>query len=401
MAENIEPQDITGLKDFAALKPLLKRLHKVGTERDKAGNRDLHMDHYCLLVLMWLYNPIVDSLRGLRQASQLANVQKRLGVGRSSLGSLSESVSVFDPERLKELANELSEQLPVKTPEKFNVVDKRITAVDGSVFKVLGQIAKLAWLPTTGGKKSCGFRLHTQFEVFRGTPSRIDVTGSNPRGDADERVVLEKSVEGGRCYLIDRGYQKYGLFNDIAKVDSNYVCRIHDDLPFTVLEDKPLTDADREARVVSDQLVKFGTPNSRTLPPDHATRVVIIRAKPHNSNRNKGVSGPDCDGYLRIITNLLDVPAEIIAALYSLRWTIELYFRMIKQLLGCRHLLSTKPAGVEIQAYMAIIACLLILVHTGRQPTKRTYEMICFYLLGWASLEELESHIAKLKPQTA
>ncbi len=401
MAKKIEPKDISGLKDFAALKPLLERLHTVGTERDKAGNRDLHMDHYCLLLLMWLYNPIIDSLRGLQQASQLANVRKRLGVGRSSLGSLSESVSIFDPERLKELADELSEQLPVKTPEKFDVVDKKITAVDGSVFKILGQIAKLAWLPTAGGKKSCGFRLHTQFEVFRGTPSRIDVTSSNPQGEADERVVLEKSVEGGRCYLIDRGYQKYGLFNAIAKVESNYVCRIRDDLPFTVLEDKPLTEADREARVVSDQLVKFGTPNSRTPPPDHATRLVIIQAKPHNSNTKKGVGGPDCDGYIRIVTNILDVPAEIIAALYSLRWTIELYFRMIKQLLGCRHLLSKKPEGVEIQAYMAIIACLLILVHTGCQPTKRTYEMICFYLLGWASLEELETHIAKLKPQKA
>jgi len=45
--------------------------------------------------------------------------------------------------------------------------------------------------------------------------------------------------------------------------------------------------------------------------------------------------------------------------------------------------------------YLAIIACLLILIYTGGQPNKRTYEMICFYLLGWASLEELEAHIEK------
>ena len=48
---------------------------------------------------------------------------------------------------------------------------------------------------------------------------------------------------------------------------------------------------------------------------------------------------------------------------------------------------------------LAIIACLLILIYTGRQPTKRTYEMICFYLLGWASLAELEAHLQKLKLQ--
>ena len=74
-----------------------------------------------------------------------------------------------------------------------------------------------------------------------------------------------------------------------------------------------------------------------------------------------------------------------------------MFFRMFKQLLGCRHLLSTKQEGVEIQTYVAIIACLLILIHTGRAPTKRTFEMICLYMSGWASLEELERHIAKLK----
>ena len=71
---------------------------------------------------------------------------------------------------------------------------------------------------------------------------------------------------------------------------------------------------------------------------------------------------------------------------------------MFKHFLGCRHLLSTKQEGVELQIYSAIIACMLILLYTGRSPTKRTFEMICYYMSGWASLKELESHIEKLKP---
>jgi hypothetical protein len=65
--------------------------------------------------------------------------------------------------------------------------------------------------------------------------------------------------------------------------------------------------------------------------------------------------------------------------------------------LGCRHLLSHDPAGASIQMYMAIIACILILSMTGKMPTKRTYEMIAFYLAGWATLEDLEAHIKKLQ----
>ena len=105
--KEIDPKDIQGLKFFKVLRPFLKRLHDVGTERDRAQNRQLHMDQYCTMVLLWLYSPVVDSLRGLQQASQLKKVQKRFNLPQSSLGSLSESVRVFDPEPLKQIAAEL------------------------------------------------------------------------------------------------------------------------------------------------------------------------------------------------------------------------------------------------------------------------------------------------------
>ena len=67
--EPIREKDITGLKYFDKLKPLLERLHDVGWQRDSAPKRQLHYDQYALLVLLFLFNPIVTSLRGLQQAS--------------------------------------------------------------------------------------------------------------------------------------------------------------------------------------------------------------------------------------------------------------------------------------------------------------------------------------------
>jgi len=395
----VKPSDLKHLKQLSHMASLLEPLHKIGTERDKAGNRLLHMDEYCLMVLMWMFNPVIDSLRGMQQASELDVVRKRLGVGRASLASLSESVHVFDPEPLAQIVEELGDQIPDQTPEKFQNVNKKITAVDGSVFKVLAQVGQLAWLPTGGGKSSCGYRLHAQFEVFKGIPSRIDVTGSNPKGEADERAVLQRTVEPDRCYLIDRGYQKYQLWNVIDSKNSQYVCRLFDSAKWEVVSENELSQAAKSKNILCDQIVRFGTDNSRTPPPDHVTRVVVVKVKPHDSRRAKDAQGgPSSDGFLRIVTNNLEVPAEIIAALYELRWTIEMYFRIIKQLLGCRHLLSHDPAGATIQMYMAIIACIMIMSITGRKPTKRTYEMVTFYFMGWASLEELQSHIQKLQP---
>ena len=56
------------------------------------------------------------------------------------------------------------------------------------------------------------------------------------------------------------------------------------------------------------------------------------------------------------------------------------------------------PFSLCMGAYLAIIACLLILIYTGRAPTKRTFKMICLSMSGWASLAELERHIEKLRP---
>ena len=60
----IRPEDIHGLKHFKALRGLIERLHLGGTQRDKTGNRELHMDQYCSLLLLWFFSPSVDSLRG-------------------------------------------------------------------------------------------------------------------------------------------------------------------------------------------------------------------------------------------------------------------------------------------------------------------------------------------------
>src|SRR5258706_552341 len=85
-----KPIDAHKLRIVARANKLFGRLRKAGTERDTAGNRRLLYSHYASLVLLSLFNPAMQSLRGIQEASQLKKVQKRLGTGRVSLGSLSE-----------------------------------------------------------------------------------------------------------------------------------------------------------------------------------------------------------------------------------------------------------------------------------------------------------------------
>ncbi|MFM8734601.1 MAG: transposase, partial [Pirellulales bacterium] len=186
--------------------------------------------------------------------------------GRASLGSLSESVAIFDPALLKEIAAELGHTIRSKPSSQFAAVRQRITAVDGTVLETMKRVAELAWTPKAGGKHLSAYRLHTHFEVLSGRAVRIDAT-----------------------------------------------------------------------------------------------------------------------------------PAELIAEMERRRWIIEMFFRTFKQLLGCRHLLSGKHNGVEIQAYCAMIVCMLILIYTGEKPNRAMDQMVWYELIGLASLKELEVFIASRK----
>jgi hypothetical protein len=343
----------------------------------------------------------VDSLRGLQQASELEKVQDRLNVKRASIGSLSEASRVFDARLLQPIIEELGEQLqPLGRDRRLADVPHTITLVDGTLLAALPLLMQAMLLKHQTGSGMVKWRLHTHFEVDRFVPTRIDVTPDGG-GEDDERAVLERTIEADKLYVMDRGYAKFALFNRIVLRQSSYVCRLRDNSAPEVVEERSLTDAARAAGVLSDQVVRFNRNGKSQL--DHPIRLICVKCSPHTS-RGKykgGSTGQGSDGILRIATNLMDVPAEIIALIYQYRWTIEIFFRFFKQILGCRHLYFHSQNGIELQAYCAIIACMLMCLWTGRKPTKRTYEMVCFYFLGLASEVELLAHLNKLKQQDA
>ena len=168
---------------------------------------------------------------------------------------------------------------------------------------------------------------------------------------------------------------------------------------FDVVEERELSCVALEAGIVRDAVVRFPGTQAKGAGLDQPLRVVEIECTPHRKvTGHTSRGGPEQGDTLLIATDLLDVPPEVIALIYQHRWAIEIFFRFFKHVLGCRHLLSHCENGIEIQTYLGIIACLLIALWTGKKPTLRTYEMICFYFTGLADEEELLNHIQKLAP---
>jgi hypothetical protein len=377
---DLQPSDIEGLEYFDTLVPLLARLRDFGTRRDRAGNRQLFYDQYVGLLLLYFFSPAITSLRALQQASTLEAVQRRLGIRATSLGSFSEAARLFDAKALHQILQELAGKAApiIDGPDAGQLL--HLTAVDGSIFRAFPRMAWALWKDS----EHRGVKLHLHFDVFCGTPRDATVTPACGSETDQLRVMLRP----GRLYVIDRGYLDHELYREIIEAGSSFIGRIKDNGSYTTESERPLSTADRAAGVVSDELLKrLGTPHHKDELKGHRLRLVKVQRT-------------NDEGALEtwwLLTNRLDLPAELVALGYHYRWTVELFFRWLKCVLGCKQLLTTSENGVALQIYTALIASLLVVLWTGRKPTKRTWEMLQFYFQGWASLDEVEAHLEKQK----
>jgi hypothetical protein len=379
-SSTLTEETLQGCKYFRILGPLFTHLHTVGTERDRAGNRQLFYDQYATLMLLYFFNPTVTSLRGVQQTTTLTKVQERLGIRRTSLGALREAAYVFDAALLHEIVTTLGAQLRPYVPLAEQEALAQLTAVDGSLLPALPRMAWALWQDD----QHRAAKMHVAFAVLRQGPVEVTVTA----GNGSERAAWRGRVQPGGFSVVDRGYVDYGLFQELHDVPCSFLCRVQDNAAYEVQEARTLSPPAVQAGVVHDAVLRrVGTAHHTRLLPQ-PFRVVQVATGKTRQDRTPAV--------LVRVTNRLDLDAALIAVAYRYRWAVELFVRWVKCVLGCRHVLSQGINGVRLQVYAAFIASLLISLWVGRAPTKRTYEMRCFYLSGWATETELIAHIDRL-----
>jgi len=358
----VKEADLQGYKYFKRFITTLERFHLIKAHH----NRQLHYDHYIALILFYFFNPVLTSLRAIQQASTLEKVQSVLGVKATSLGSLSEAAQVFDPQLLVPLLQQLAQQASVIEKDPLlKDIQQSIVAVDGSLLPAVPRMLWALWVD----EQHRAAKLHLEFDVRCHTPRAATITD----GNGNEKQVLRQLLSPGKFYILDAGYAQYSLLSAIIGAESSVVVRLRDNAVWDSIEQRPLTDADTSAGVTKDTVVHLGS--------------------------KKTFRTTDSDYSMLLATNRMDLSAETIAALYRYRWQVELFFRWFKCILGCRHLLAHSLNGLTIQVYCALLASMLITLWTGRKPTKRTFEMLSLYFLGWASEHELARHIETLNPQ--
>lgn len=335
--------------------------------------RQLALDQYLSLFLFGLFNPVVTTMRGLCAASALERVQREVCQRPVSLGSFSEAQAVVEPQLLKGVWERLGAEAARPGLPKALSGNQRV--IDSTVWQVLPRMSWAFWRSQRGRENAV--RLHVVFDLAQGGVSDAKLTPAK----VCERAAWRELARPGACDIADRYYSyDYKQLAQLQATGTNFVVRLRVDSQWVEEHSELLSAADRAAGVTWAGAVRLGRHGDGPR-----VRVVQILAAEES---------------ILIATTLLaaDAPPETIGLCYKHRWQVEMFFRWLKCILGCRHWLAESERGVALQVYLALIAAQLLVLYRGERPNRRQMEAIQFYLMGWASIDEL---MVLLTPRTA
>jgi hypothetical protein len=226
----------------------------------------------------------------------------------------------------------------------------QVLAVDGSLFDCLGRMAWATY--RTNCPKVKG---HFFFDLH-GLPTKLVLT----TGKGSERDVLRQNLKEGATYLLDLGYNDYGLFTQLGEKQAHFLTRLLTNARYTQVASYAIPTIQVKQGVVSDSAIYFNSDNHK-----QPWRIVTFR----------DITGKEWS----YLTNHTDLDALTIVQLYCYRWEIENFFAWLKNHLQVRHRYSESENGVLIQLYAALIAFILLkLFRLSYQKTHSSQMSLAF-----------------------
>jgi IS4 transposase len=196
----------------------------------------------------------------------------------------------------------------------------------------------------------CGAKAHIVYDPDLACPVYHAISAANINDITPAKAM---SIQPGASYVFDLGYYDYAWWAELDRADCRIVTRFKANTPLLQARDMPTRPG---SSVVSDRIgfLPARQASSRRNPMQAAVREVIVTTETGKR--------------LRILTNDLDAPAQEIADLYKRRWLIELFFRLMKQMLRITRFIGRSENAVRIQIAVALIAFLLL--HMLQKMTK-------------------------------
>jgi hypothetical protein len=185
-------------------------------------------------------------------------------------------------------------------------------------------------------------KLHTLLDLRGAIPDSIWVTEASVH---DVNMLDRLPPHPHAIYVVDRAYLDFARLYALHQSRALFIVRARRHLAFRRRRSRAV---DKSLGLRSDQtIVLTGFRSSRRYPASF-----------------RRITCYDLDTRQRVVllTNAFDLSAATIAALYRKRWSIEIFFKWVKQHLRIKAFYGTSPNAVKTQLWIAIATYVLVAI---------------------------------------
>jgi hypothetical protein len=225
-----------------------------------------------------------------------------------------------------------------------NVIDKQVKIFDSTTISLFKDILEGVGRNPKTGKKKGGIKVHTMINADEIVPSMVWFSEAKTH---DHGFLEKLKCDENTVYVFDKGYNDYKAFAHFTAHKTGFVTRIKDNAKYINIEKLDIENHIHNG-VLKDEIIEFEVKKSEEISKLRLRKVVFY----DRVNKRE----------FEFLTYLFEMRADLIAALYKIRWQIALLFKQLKQNFPLKYFLGDNENAIKIQIYAVLIVNLLLSV---------------------------------------
>ncbi len=225
-----------------------------------------------------------------------------------------------------------------------HVIKKQVKIFDSTTISLFKDILEGVGRNPKTGKKKGGIKVHTVINADETVPGLVWFSEAKKH---DHEFLDKLKCDKNTVYVFDKGYNDYKAFEHFTEQETGFVTRIKDNASYINIEALDLGEHIHSG-ILKDEIIEI------EVKKDKKTSTLRLRKVVFYDRAGKRE--------FEFLTNLFDMRADLIAALYKIRWQIELLFKQLKQNFPLKYFLGDNENAIKIQIYCVLMVNLLLAV---------------------------------------
>jgi len=215
---------------------------------------------------------------------------------------------------------------------------RKIYLLDASIISLSLSLYDWAKFRTRKG----AVKLHLLLDYEGCLPAFADLTNGKV---ADITAAKRMQLPTDSILVFDMGYYDFAWWHKLDSMNIWFVTRAKDNMDYEIVEEFDIS-SEKDQNVLHDCNIRLVGPSGQR---EYPKLLRMVRFW-DETNQNE----------LVFISNNRSWTATTVAQIYKQRWSIEAFFKLIKQNLRIKSFVGTSENAVRIQIWTALIAILLL-----------------------------------------